>query len=140
MKQFFNDAELAELFENSVPGKQEDDHRPVSKLFLPDEPVSWLLNKINPNNPNIVFGMTDFGDGEPPLLGWINLEQLSDFEGRYGFEVTKDKGFTADQPLSFYFKQAQQKAEMLRKQKEQSVTFHDLKDYPEGFNPELYDL
>ncbi len=37
------------------------DFRPVVKLFTPDANCTWLLSEIDPDNPDIAFGLCDLG-------------------------------------------------------------------------------
>jgi Protein of unknown function (DUF2958) len=37
----------------------EIDFRPVVKLFTPDANCTWLLSEIDPENPDIAFGLCD---------------------------------------------------------------------------------
>jgi hypothetical protein len=42
-------------------GKEEPDFVPLVKLFTPDAGCTWLLTEIDPENPDIAFGLCDLG-------------------------------------------------------------------------------
>lgn len=46
------------------------DFPPVVKLFTPDANATWLLTEIDPENPDLAFGLCDLGH---PELGWVSL-------------------------------------------------------------------
>jgi hypothetical protein len=39
------------------------DPQPVVKLFTPDASATWLLTELDPDEPNIAFGLADLGLG-----------------------------------------------------------------------------
>jgi hypothetical protein len=41
------------------------DFPPVVKLFTPDANCTWLLSEIDPEEPDIAFGLCDLGMGSP---------------------------------------------------------------------------
>jgi hypothetical protein len=44
------------------------DFQPVVKLFMPDADRTWLLTEIDPDNPDIAFGLCDLPSiGQPPM-------------------------------------------------------------------------
>src|SRR4029077_20073114 len=45
--------------------KPEADFVPVVKLFTPDGGCTWLLTEIDPEDPDIAFGLCDLGLGHP---------------------------------------------------------------------------
>jgi hypothetical protein len=80
---------------------QEIDFTPVVKLFTPDAGATWLLTEIDPENPDIAFGLCDLGFGSPEL-GLVSLTELSDVRGRLGLPIERDRHFEATQTLSAY--------------------------------------
>ena len=46
---------------------REIDFHPVVKLFTPDADCTWILTEIDPENPDIAFGLCDLGMGFPEL-------------------------------------------------------------------------
>lgn len=81
------------------------DHLPVVKLFTPDGACTWLLSELDPEEPDIAFGLCDLGFGTPEL-GSVRLSELSSLRGRLGLPVERDRHFKAEHPLSFYADQA----------------------------------
>lgn len=52
----------------AVRGTDEEiDFKPVVKLFTPDASCTWLLSEIDPDDPDIAFGLCDLGMGYPEL-------------------------------------------------------------------------
>jgi Protein of unknown function (DUF2958) len=57
-------------------GEPEPDFVPVVKLFTPDAGCTWLLTEIDPENPDIAYGLCDLGLGCPEL-GSVSLSELA---------------------------------------------------------------
>ena len=78
------------------------DHMPVVKLFNPMGSATWLLSMIDPNEPDIAFGLCDLGMGCPEL-GNVSLSELARFRNnRTGLPLERDRYFKASAPLSAY--------------------------------------
>ncbi len=75
--------------------------RPVVKLFTPDAQCTWLLSEIDPENPDIAFGLCDMGHGSPEL-GYVSIAELKALRGGLGLPVERDRCFTADKTLESY--------------------------------------
>lgn len=86
-------------------GRPEPDHAPVVKLFTPDAGATWLLTEIDPDEPELAFGLCDLGLGFPEL-GNVSLTELAELRGNAGLPVERDRWFTANGPLSAYAKAA----------------------------------
>ncbi len=86
---------------------QEIDFHPVVKLFTPDAGCTWLLTEIDPEYPDIAFGLCDLGMGFPEL-GSVSLAELQGIRGRIGLPIERDRYFKASHPLSIYAKAATQ--------------------------------
>ena len=77
-------------------GRAEADFIPVVKLFTPDAGCTWLLTEIDPDNPDIAFGLCDLGMGCPEL-GSVSLLELdsvtrqAEFAGRARSVLHRDK-------------------------------------------------
>ena len=82
-------------------GREPPDHRPVVKLFTPDAPATWLLTEIDPEEPDIAFGLCDLGM-QCAELGSVSLAELRALRGRLGLPVERDRHFEATHPLSVY--------------------------------------
>lgn len=81
------------------------DPRPVVKLFTPDADATWLLTELDPDHPDLAFGLCDLGLGEPEL-GTVSLSELAAVRGRLGLPIERDAHFRPDKPLSAYTREA----------------------------------
>jgi hypothetical protein len=75
--------------------------RQVVKLFTPDAACTWLLSELDPDDPDIAFGLCDLGIGFPEL-GSVSLTELASIRGRLNLPVERDRYFTATKKLSAY--------------------------------------
>jgi hypothetical protein len=82
--------------------RDEIDHRPVIKLFVPWAGGTWLVTEKEPGS-SLAFGLADLGY---PEMGYICLEELFSIRGPGGLTVEQDIHFRADKPLSEYAAQA----------------------------------
>jgi hypothetical protein len=82
-------------------GTEPLDFAPVVKLFTPDGNATWLLTELEPDDPDIAFGLCDLGLGSPEL-GYVRLTELARVRGPLGLAVERDLGFDADRTLSAY--------------------------------------
>lgn len=82
------------------------DPPPVVKLFTPDAGCSWLLTHIEPECPEVGWGLSDLGLGYPET-GFLYLSGVVIVRGRLGLRVERDLHFTARKPLSAYARDAQ---------------------------------
>jgi hypothetical protein len=102
---------LARLLDNGrkqepVRGTHDEiDFHPVVKLFTPDAGCTWLLTEIDPEDPDIAFGLCDLGMGFPEL-GSVSLSEIAAVRGKLGLPVERDLYFEADKPLSAYAAEA----------------------------------
>lgn len=85
--------------------EQEIDFVPVVKLFTPDAGATWLLTEIDPEDPDLAFGLCDLGLGFPEI-GSLSLSELTAVRGRLGLPVERDLYFKPDKPLSAYATEA----------------------------------
>lgn len=79
------------------------DFKPVVKLFTPDANATWLLTELDPENPDLAFGLCDLGY---PELGWVSLSELASVRGAFGLPVERDFHFEGEYPISVYAKAA----------------------------------
>jgi hypothetical protein len=80
---------------------QEIDFAPVVKLFTPDANCTWLLTEIEPDYPEIAFGLCDLGLGCPEL-GSVSIPELESLRGRMGLPIERDRHFKATHALTIY--------------------------------------
>ncbi|KPQ16705.1 MAG: Protein of unknown function (DUF2958) [Rhodobacteraceae bacterium HLUCCO18] len=81
------------------------DHDPVVKLFCPWGAGTWLLSELDPEEPDIAFGLCDLGVGCPEL-GSVSLAELASIRGPGGLGIERDVHFTAKMTLSAYARAA----------------------------------
>jgi hypothetical protein len=74
---------------------------PIVKLFTPDASATWLLTELDPEDPDIAFGLCDLGMGFPEL-GSVSLSEITSVRGPFGLPIERDLHFKADRPLSRY--------------------------------------
>ncbi len=86
-------------------GVAEPDFFPVVKLFTPDAACTWLLSEIDPDEPDIAFGLCDLGMGYPEL-GSVRISELESVRGRLGLPVERDLHFAANKTLAEYADEA----------------------------------
>lgn len=105
------EAQRAQLLDNgrrqaAVKGTPDEiDLLPVVKLFDPCGAGTWLLTEIEPDDPDIAFGLCDLGMGFPEL-GSVSLQELASVRGRLGLGIERDLHFEADKPISAYCNEA----------------------------------
>jgi len=92
--------ELAEADERCEP-----DFLPVVKLFTPDANCTWLLTELDPDEPDIAFGLCGLGMGFPEL-GSVSLSEIASVRGPMGLPIERDRHFIAQHTLSVYAKAA----------------------------------
>ena len=83
----------------------EMDFVPIVKLFTPDANCTWLLTELDPEDPDVAFGLCDLGLGFPEL-GVVHFSELESVRGPMGLPVERDLYFTARQSLCEYAKAA----------------------------------
>jgi hypothetical protein len=72
---------------------------PVVKLFTLDANATWLLTEIDPDNPDIAFGLCDLGLGCPEL-GSVSLKEIERLRGPLGLPVERDQHYGETRALS----------------------------------------
>lgn len=81
------------------------DFMPVVKLFCPWGAATWLLTELDPEQPDIAFGLCDLGMGEPEI-GSVSLGEIADLRGPGGLRIERDRHFEAKQTLTAYAEEA----------------------------------
>jgi hypothetical protein len=74
------------------------DHVPVVKLFTPDAGATWLLSELDPDYPDIAFGLCDLGLGCAEL-GSVALSEIASVRGKLGLPVERDEWFKTDKTV-----------------------------------------
>jgi hypothetical protein len=89
----------------AAEGKAEADFYPVVKLFTPDGAATWLLTEIDPDEPDIAFGLCDLGMGCPEL-GSVSIAELEAARGRLGLPIERDLYFSPCRTIAAYADEA----------------------------------
>jgi hypothetical protein len=86
-------------------GDPDIDFIPVVKLFTPDAGCTWLLTELDPEEPDIAFGLCDLGMGSPEL-GSVLISELESVRGKLGLQVERDLHFAPHHTISVYARAA----------------------------------
>ena len=85
--------------------RPEPDFYPVVKFFTPDGGATWLITELDPDDPDIAFGLCDLGLGFPEL-GSVSIAEPESVRDKLGLPVERDLHFTAQKTLSAYADEA----------------------------------
>ncbi len=85
--------------------RDQEDFRPVVKLFCPWNAATWLLTELDPDYPDIAFGLCDLGTGFPEI-GRVSLSEIAAIRGPGGLTVERDRHFQAVKSLQAYADEA----------------------------------
>ena len=84
----------------SIDGNTED-FKPVVKFFG-GAAGTWLISEMDPENPDILFGLCDLGFGEPEI-GNVSLSELQAVRFKpFGLGIERDLWFKANKTLTEY--------------------------------------
>lgn len=92
-------------------GQSEPDFMPVVRVFILGGSASWLLTEIDPDYPDIAFGLCDLGHGFPEL-GSVSMAELEQVKATQNLLVQQDEEFVANYPLSIYAQAASRAAKI----------------------------
>jgi len=76
-------------------------HWPVVKLFTPDSNATWLLTELDPEEPDIAFGLCDLGFGFPEL-GYVRMSEIESICGQFGLPVEREVHFKPEKNIMEY--------------------------------------
>lgn len=101
------DEQRRQLIANGTASANDPDFDPfpVVKLFTPDAAGTWLLSELDPDDPDVAFGLCDPGLGFPER-GSVRISELRAFRGRFGLPIERDRCFEATKPISAYASEA----------------------------------
>ena len=88
------------------------DHKPVVKLFSPIGAATWLLTELDPENPDIAFGLCDLGQGFPEL-GYVSMSEIEGVTLRFGLKIERDMYWEADKTISQYAEEARKNGRIM---------------------------
>lgn len=101
-------SQLAQLIQNGQANAERiaDDGRtidfqPVVKLFTPWGAATWLLTEVDPQDPDLAFGLCDLGMGCPEI-GAVRLSDIASLRGPFGLTAERDLHFKATATLTAY--------------------------------------
>ena len=80
---------------DNMPAIGTEDPTARVKLFNPQGRGSWYLSEYDPTK-RLAFGLCDLGE---PELGYVSMEELTSFRGRFGLPIERDLHWTP-RPLS----------------------------------------
>ncbi len=83
------------------------EHEPAVKFFNPIGAATWLFSELDPDGDRL-FGLCDLGAGFPEL-GYASLREITDFHGRGGLGIERDRYFKANKTLVEYANEARAK-------------------------------
>lgn len=75
------------------------DFEPVVKLFNPLGIGTWLLTELDPENPDIAFGLCDLGF---PELGSVSISELQSIRLPLGLKIERDMHWSPKHSLNTY--------------------------------------
>ena len=102
MNDLFTMEQYNQLIENGRVANLDKDNVPVAMLTLPFSPCVWLLSELDPDNPDIAFGLCDLGMGFPEL-GYVSISEIqSVHDPVFKMAVYNNPLFKADYPMSAY--------------------------------------
>jgi hypothetical protein len=91
--------------ERSRRDQEPEDFPPVVKLFCPWGGATWLLTELDPDEPDIAFGLCDLGMGFPEL-GSVSLSEIGAVSGPGGLRIERDLHFKPTKSLQAYADEA----------------------------------
>lgn len=83
----------------------EIDFEPVVKLFNPCGAGTWLLTELDPEEPDIAFGLCDLGMGCAEL-GNVLISELESIRGPFGLGIERDLRWMPKTTLMGYAREA----------------------------------
>ena len=99
----FTDEQYEKLISNGTNPAQIS-YPPVVKLFISWTDCCWLLTELDPDHPDIAFGLCDLGVGCPEV-GYVSISELK--AAQRGLKVLeRDTAFESEFPLIAYTRAA----------------------------------
>ena len=87
--------------DRSARDQATEDFQPVVKLFCPWNAATWLLTELDPEDPDIAFGLCDLGMGFPEF-GNVRLSEMLAGHGPGGLRIERDRSFKPTKSLQGY--------------------------------------
>ena len=107
--ELFTRTQFAILLQNGQKYNDDSDFnpKPVVKLFNPVGAATWLIASVDPDYPDLAFGLCDLGM-QCPELGSVSIEELSNYKGPLSLGIERDLHWEANKTLSEYADEARQ--------------------------------
>jgi hypothetical protein len=102
--ELLNEAQREQMLANgrANAGREDSiDFPPVVRLLCPWSNAVWLLTELDPDDPDIAFGLCDPGLGFPEL-GSVRLSEMEAIEGPCGLRIVRDETYVPTRTLSTY--------------------------------------
>ena len=84
---------------------EDQDLKPVLKIFAPIGASTWMIASMNPNDNDTMYGLCDLGLGSPEL-GYVPLSELQQIRIRFmagvEMELERDLYFEPKHSLAVY--------------------------------------
>lgn len=90
---------------DAAEGIDTSNRKPPLKLFCPWGAATWLILEMDPEDPDILFGLCDLGQGFPEM-GSVSLVELENLRGPAGLKIERDMFFTPNKTLVEYAAEA----------------------------------
>ena len=84
------DSQYKKLVENHKAQDGTKTFKAVVKLFNPTGIGTWYLSELDPET-NVAYGLCELHEKE---LGYVSLDELKEFKGKFGLGIERDKYFT----------------------------------------------
>jgi hypothetical protein len=97
---YFNEDEYNQLLENGKDCSEDKDPVPLIRLYMHGTGASWLITELDPENPDIAFGLCDLGLGFPEI-GYVSLSEIKEAQSLF-YHLKRDYDFKGLYPLSVY--------------------------------------
>ena len=92
--------------QDAVRGTDDEiDFEPVVKLFTPWGACTWLLTELDPDAPDIAFGLCDLGM-DCAEIGTVSISELESIRGPFGLRVERDLHWSPNKTLMGYAREA----------------------------------
>ena len=116
MRPLITNEQRIKMIENGIESQKNHacNHWPVVKLFTPDAGCTWLLSELDPEEPDIAFGLCDLGLGFPEL-GYVSISEIARLRGNLGLPVERELNFKATKSLLEYSKDANDAGRIVEK-------------------------
>jgi hypothetical protein len=100
----FTNVQFETLIKNGSDTNHDKDYLPVVKLFMTNTACTWLISELDPEYPDIAFGLCDLGMGFPEL-GSVSIQELVEAQS-FLRNLQRDTSFEGKYPLSVYARAA----------------------------------